>query len=312
MEGKENYNAEDLPALGKGGETGLYSEATYLSSTQTNAVNKEPGWDKSNVSYKLIQIPNDDPNPSHIKVMNNVVHSNVKDEPPQSRIIVSTGEDSAEPMYVVMAPNAKAPQTDSGSISTPRMIHQLEGNSQHIAQATVTLPNRQTKTTKAGGPMKTPRDDHRRKQHNEVERRRRDKINAWIMRLAKIVPECNEDHTKQGQSKGGILHKTYDYIQLITKENEELLKKLNMSGFPNPLQSIEDSNVRLTTLEKENRILKTELRHAREDRDDIINQLKAQGIGLTMRPADDEYEEQSQGGAVMTDNGDGIVVIGQQ
>lgn len=285
------------------------SQAMYLNSTQ-NAGN-------SNVSYKLVQIPSDDPNPSHVKVMNDVHNANIKDEPGQSRIIVSGGPDSSEPMYVVMAPENK--QNDMNQSSQPRMVHQLDGMSMN--SATVTIPNRSApKSGKAGGPIKkTPRDDHRRKQHNEVERRRRDKINAWIMRLAKIVPECNEDHTKQGQSKGGILHKTYDYIQQVTKENEELVKKVNMGGYNGlTMANGEDINMRLAQLEKENRILKTELRHAREDRDDIINQLKAQGIGLTMRPAEDEEYEQhpeqvsQQAEHVMTHSGDGIVVIGQQ
>lgn len=35
------------------------------------------------------------------------------------------------------------------------------------------------------------RDDRRRATHNEVERRRRDKINNWIAKLGKIIPECN-------------------------------------------------------------------------------------------------------------------------
>merc|ERR1712061_183836 len=43
--------------------------------------------------------------------------------------------------------------------------------------------------------MGRPRDEARRKQHNDVERRRRDKINTWIAKLAKIIPECGDDHT---------------------------------------------------------------------------------------------------------------------
>ena len=43
------------------------------------------------------------------------------------------------------------------------------------------------------------RDDKRRATHNEVERRRRDKINNWITRLAKLVPDCDHDHSKSGQ-----------------------------------------------------------------------------------------------------------------
>lgn len=40
------------------------------------------------------------------------------------------------------------------------------------------------------------RDDRRRATHNEVERRRRDKINHWIMKLSKIIPECAQDTGK--------------------------------------------------------------------------------------------------------------------
>lgn len=62
------------------------------------------------------------------------------------------------------------------------------------------------------------KDMARRQQHNEVERRRRDKINTWINKISKVVPDCSDDHTKQGQSKGGILAKAYEYIlELQTK-----------------------------------------------------------------------------------------------
>lgn len=43
------------------------------------------------------------------------------------------------------------------------------------------------------------RDERRRATHNEVERRRRDKINNWISKLSRIVPDCSQEHTKQGQ-----------------------------------------------------------------------------------------------------------------
>jgi len=38
------------------------------------------------------------------------------------------------------------------------------------------------------------RDAKRRLTHNEVERRRRDKINQWIMYLSKIIPDCAEEN----------------------------------------------------------------------------------------------------------------------
>jgi hypothetical protein len=50
------------------------------------------------------------------------------------------------------------------------------------------------------GMVKTnARDDKKRATHNEVERRRRDKINGWIGKLAKIVPACMDEGASKNQ-----------------------------------------------------------------------------------------------------------------
>ena len=36
-----------------------------------------------------------------------------------------------------------------------------------------------------------------------MERRRRDKINNWIVQLSKIIPDCSMESTKSGQVRGG-------------------------------------------------------------------------------------------------------------
>lgn len=73
------------------------------------------------------------------------------------------------------------------------------------------------------------RDDRRRATHNEVERRRRDKINHWIMKLGAIIPadgsptEIGDDSGRlsiaamEGQSKGVILSKACEYVQMLQK-----------------------------------------------------------------------------------------------
>uniref|UniRef100_A0A3B3R1B5 Upstream transcription factor 2, c-fos interacting n=1 Tax=Paramormyrops kingsleyae TaxID=1676925 RepID=A0A3B3R1B5_9TELE len=92
-------------------------------------------------------------------------------------------------------------------------------------------------STKIDGP-RTPRDERRRAQHNEVERRRRDKINNWIVTLSKIIPDCSMDSSKTGavsrpasdgrdeasraESKGGILSKACDYIRELRQNNQRL------------------------------------------------------------------------------------------
>ncbi|KAM4690838.1 upstream stimulatory factor 1 [Rhinophrynus dorsalis] len=111
---------------------------------------------------------------------------------------------------------------------------------------------------KSDGP-RTTRDEKRRAQHNEVERRRRDKINNWIVQLSKIIPDCSMENTKSGQSKGGILSKACDYIQELRQSNlrlSEELQSVDQLQMDNELlrQQVED-------LKNKNLILRAQLRH---------------------------------------------------
>lgn len=63
------------------------------------------------------------------------------------------------------------------------------------------------------------RDERRRATHNEVERRRRDKINSWIMKLGRIIPGI---HGTEALSKGGILAAACEYIGELKEENASL------------------------------------------------------------------------------------------
>uniref|UniRef100_UPI00358FE02E upstream stimulatory factor 2-like isoform X7 n=1 Tax=Myxine glutinosa TaxID=7769 RepID=UPI00358FE02E len=125
-----------------------------------------------------------------------------------------------------------------------------------------------------GDGSRTPRDERRRAQHNEVERRRRDKINNWIVQLSKVIPDCSRDHAKTGQpeetsgspepplclpaqSKGGILSKACDYIQELRQTNQrmmEALKEAERIQMDNELlrQKLED-------LESERSLLRAQL-----------------------------------------------------
>ncbi|EPQ05364.1 Upstream stimulatory factor 2 [Myotis brandtii] len=104
---------------------------------------------------------------------------------------------------------------------------------------------------------RTPRDERRRAQHNEVERRRRDKINNWIVQLSKIIPDCNTDNSKTGASKGGILSKACDYIRELRQTNQrmqETFKEAERLQMDNELlrQQIEE-------LKNENAVLRAQL-----------------------------------------------------
>ncbi|XP_035693191.1 basic helix-loop-helix domain-containing protein USF3-like [Branchiostoma floridae] len=73
--------------------------------------------------------------------------------------------------------------------------------------------------------------------HNEVERRRKDKINAGILRIGELLP-CTQQE-KQVVSKRGILDKAYDHIVKLSKEHEHML----MNG-GSPVQAMEIRRLR--------------------------------------------------------------------
>jgi hypothetical protein len=67
------------------------------------------------------------------------------------------------------------------------------------------------------------RTDRRRATHNEVERRRRDNINTWIMKLGRLIPSEQESGPPKNTnlSKGGILARACDYILELKGGNSQ-------------------------------------------------------------------------------------------
>lgn len=101
-----------------------------------------------------------------------------------------------------------------------------------------------------------------------MERRRRDKINSWITKLASIIPENASSELKgnghyDGQSKGGILAKACDYIldlrdtcdkyENASKENKDLQQNIEMLKSRNA--ALERENKELRAVLKKNAIL---------------------------------------------------------
>ncbi|KAF7688701.1 upstream transcription factor 1, like isoform X2 [Silurus meridionalis] len=118
-----------------------------------------------------------------------------------------------------------------------------------------------TNQSKAETPCSS-RDDKRRAQHNEVERRRRDKINNWIVQLSKTIPDCTLDSTKSNQSKGGILSKACDYIQELRQSNSRLSEELET----------------LERLKLDNQLLRQEVEDWKSKNQMLRNQLRHHGI----------------------------------
>lgn len=109
------------------------------------------------------------------------------------------------------------------------------------------------------------RDERRRATHNEVERRRRDKINNWITKLSKIIPENNSTEMKgnghyEGQSKGGILAKACEYIVELKDDNQKL--DLYIKENKQLSQNLEILKQQNLALERENRSLREMLKRS--------------------------------------------------
>jgi len=108
---------------------------------------------------------------------------------------------------------------------------------------------------------KEEKQGNRRATHNEVERRRRDNINNWIMKLSKLIPADagapDPQGGKQAQSKGGILAKACEYLSETRKANEELREAAKGA------EELSLENERLTTelqrLQRENSLLRQQL-----------------------------------------------------
>jgi upstream stimulatory factor len=178
------------------------------------------------------------------------------------------------PFYVMMAPQDIV-QAASGGVQR-------------------TLVPRSGLVAKLEPGLRVTRDDRRRATHNEVERRRRDKINGWIQQLAHLVPECNAEERRQNElrnllpgsaieinrntseesqkSKGGILQKACDYIRELQSTNAKMSERVKLS---------DDLMTELDTLRQQCEELRQE--------NEILRELLQQhGIELpTLAPTDD-------------------------
>ncbi|KRX41082.1 Upstream stimulatory factor 1 [Trichinella murrelli] len=90
--------------------------------------------------------------------------------------------------------------------------------------------------------------DHRRMSHNEVEKRRRNKINTAIFELASLLPNDMLPSAKEYQSKSCILAKTVEYIQRMQAAKEKSLKQ-----FQAQCSATVHCDERLVSLVEENR-----------------------------------------------------------
>jgi hypothetical protein len=159
---------------------------------------------------------------------------------------------SGGPLYVMIPPN-----TNSAEIL--QAMQQRQGGQRQV------IPR-----LSSGALISPPTEDNRkqkeyvRKQtHNEVERRRRDRINELIKTLAEIVPGCQKKDAASGSivgyvySKGTVLEKTVEYVKELLIQNEQLSASVKLAEKSSTTMAILQNQI--TVLEKENTFLRTQM-----------------------------------------------------
>jgi len=186
---------------------------------QYNIINTSALQPNGNMSYRLVSVNSGD-SPQGINIV--PILNSQQNQGPQVVFANPTSNDETSTSNRIQSSNAFF---SSGNTNTDISTNNIDGSTNPVymfVPGTDIIQNSRLVGSINKAKITSTRDSNRRTQHNEVERRRRDKINQGIIKLSKIVPECQNDNTKQGQSKGGILAKAFDYIQLLLKVNSEL------------------------------------------------------------------------------------------
>ena len=174
--------------------------------------------------------------------------------------------------YVIGNPDVVSTSSSSGSgrVIAPKATLTLASNSLATSVSDPSTNNSSNNSSR--------RIDRRRATHNEVERRRRDTINAWIMQLGKLIPGLDMDDQEKGPpkggalSKGGILAKACEFVEELTDDNKALEQRVN------ELENAGEENERLLAtieeLRQENAMLKQQLENhgivTSDNMDDIL------------------------------------------
>ena len=187
----------------------------------------------------------------------------------QTTVLTAAPMGGGQQFYVIGNPSDVVTGPGGGRVLAPK------------AATTLTLPNTSVVTASSimsEGPGGSRRIDRRRATHNEVERRRRDTINAWIMTLGKLIPGLDLEDQEKGPpkggalSKGGILAKACDYVTELTADNKSLEKRVH------DLEVVAEEHDRLLSaieeLRQENAIMKQQLENhgiATPNMEDILD-----------------------------------------
>uniref|UniRef100_A0A0X3NR99 Upstream stimulatory factor 1 n=1 Tax=Schistocephalus solidus TaxID=70667 RepID=A0A0X3NR99_SCHSO len=155
-------------------------------------------------------------------------------------------------------PRSAMPALSDVKIPPPELCHSnstndsllsVDSSKNSVFFPSESSPNR-SYISRIGGDTK---DIRRRVSHNEVERRRRDRINTWIAELHKLLPPEHQAKS-QYQSKGVILKRVFEYFQNVAQilsSKSTTIEKLSEKN-----QALEQE---LRQLNRENQLLRASL-----------------------------------------------------
>lgn len=113
-------------------------------------------------------------------------------------ILQSTGNNTMSKLKVSPSSIQAVKASTTASLMPAVTTHQAD----QLSINTITLTTNSSTPSppsSSTGSNRVVRDERRRANHNEVERRRRDNINKWIVELSKVIPDCSNDQSKHGQ-----------------------------------------------------------------------------------------------------------------
>ncbi|KAH8338120.1 hypothetical protein KR059_009252 [Drosophila kikkawai] len=136
-----------------------------------------------------------------------------------SRPVTLSVAATSAPAVASAPPAAAAAGAGAGATSTTSVLYGQTQTQRSVPEVAPTTPTSKLEAYKK-------RDDKRRATHNEVERRRRDKINSWIFKLKEMLPSLSSGEASPSPS-----------TSTSTSTSSSAKSNLNLNPNPNPSPS---------------------------------------------------------------------------
>lgn len=213
---------------------------------------------QGSITYRVLQVqPNDDGQPQFVTssqaLLQNLINGSTEEtNQPRITYIPAALPSNLDVSQVLDSRGATATAINSGSgpvyfMMAPTDV--IQSNQRSLLPGGTSL--------KSESNTRIMRDDKRRSTHNEVERRRRDKINTQITNLGALLPDFTSEQSKQADSKSAILTKACEYVKELQVQTQEFEDRLRI--LESDRQQLQLLRQEYAQLKQENEALRTHL-----------------------------------------------------